>query len=392
MQELSVLISQGEAAIRSDVEKVHAILIGLSKQGESLDSPKYDDAFKTVLEACAYTGRGELDYDACLKLLAPFGRRFDDEADTRWQPLISALAERENINKGFVGNMLATARPPIAAPTASNPTFNSESSDQSPTTRQVDPDLLWKAVPSVGTVPDGTSFEYLAANWPGKDVLPASRRGDWIVWFLRSAQLMRWPLPISFLDEVSTDDEFWSSEEARKFSESLSEPPSPEVVGRVGAALLNSRLRWLRPRLFLRAPQSLVIEPIGDRTDLTRAEELVIEEIAYPFIRALGTLEREATRAGDRPPRRTVLKDLDGFLTQVLQRLGLAVIGKLESEEPFDPSGHELVGQADPGDPVVVEQPGLKDTKANRVVVKAIVRPIGAPKNSDEMERAEPSE
>lgn len=273
--------------------------------------------------------------------------------------------------------------PPVVAGNAAIP-FTNVDTDDSP---QIDGDFA-ASPPSVGSLPEQkTTWDSLVVGWQQQRLLHnVAHRALWDVWVLRSALLLRRPLSVDYVDALVEDDEFWATEGAADFAQSLAEPPRPETIGKINAALLNSRLRYLRPRLYLRAPDSPVIQAIGDRSDFTAAEEALVEEIGYPFVRSLRLIRDELNRGANLAPRKGMLSDLQTYLEQVLDRMGVrpdSVDGV--SKVRFDPSHHLSSVPLEVGEEVTLVHAGLVDVKTGRRVFKAVVAVPRAEPRQDEV-------
>lgn len=395
--ELKQFEIDGEARIRDDVDGLNRALATERKAGADLSESSFDGLFTRVLEACVFTGRGALDYDGCLKALFPFKARFASDTLARWAPLVERVAQRSDINKGLIhDNLIGPALGLIRAETDDTESHQgSSSSDSTPTASSHDHD---GQAPEITDVSNVEEFSALASSWAAvRSSYPIDHRAEWDFALLLAASVRRFRLDPNYVECVVDDDEVWSSARGTEFIESLVEPINANAVGRVAAALLNSRVRSARPRLFLQFPESLVIQAIADPGNDTAFEETIVEEIAYPLVRSLRLLATERNRPGGRAPRRTMLADLEDYLEQVLSRLGLRR-DNLDngSSLAFDPVDHQPVDPVDLGAEVRVIHAGLVDEKSGRRVFKALVEavvdePSSGPAEVDEsVEGSEP--
>jgi hypothetical protein len=385
--ELQEFVSDGESRVRSDVEQLNARLAAHRKAGEDFVNQDYDELFTVVLEACAYKGRGALDYDGCLKALFPFLPRFSSQQTMeRWGPLLQQIAGRSDVNKRTIRNeILSGVTPQISEePAALTPSTSGEGAGK-PEREPNQHIYKFDSVPAVGSMTDQLEFEGMTRAW----ILERARkeirvRAEWDVWFVRSALLQRRRLTADYVETLTADDEFWASEIAELFANSLAEPPRPEAIGWVSAALLNSRLRYMRPRLYLRAPESPVIQAIATRSDISAAETSWVEEIGYPFVRCLRLIRDELNRGRNLAPRKGMLSDLEAYLQQVLDRLGVRPDDMSEDRQlAFDPSQHITAVPLEIGTPVRLLHAGLVDRQSGRRVFKAVVSPLESGQGSD---------
>lgn len=393
--ELKQFEIDGEARIRDDVDGLNRALATERKAGADLSEASFDGLFTRVLEACVFTGRGALDYDGCLKALAPFKARFASDTLARWAPLVERVAQRSDINKGLIHeHLIGPALGLIRTETDDAESHQgSSSSDSTPSSHHHD-----GQAPEITDVSNVEEFSALASSWAAvRSSYPTDHRAEWDFALLLAASVRRFRLDPNYAECVVDDDEIWSSARGTEFTESLVEPINANAVGRVAAALLNSRVRSARPRLFLQFPESLVIQAIADPGNDTAFEETIVEEIAYPLVRSLRLLATERNRPGGRAPRRTMLADLEDYLEQVLSRLGLRR-DNLDngSSLAFDPVDHQPVDHVDLGAEVRVIHAGLVDEKSGRRVFKALVEavvdePSSGPAEVDEsVEGSEP--
>lgn len=397
--DLYEFVVDGEARVRGDVDGLSARLVAHRKFGADYAKEEFDPLFTLVLEACAYTGRGALDYDGCLKALFPFLSRFKGNRPLDlWMPLLESIAKRADINKGTIRNELlvdldvprppaghqqSTLSPPLDAP---SPVASDRAAPMMRT--------FVAGPPAMGSIKESKEFGEVVEAWQQERLdFDLELRAAWDVWIIRSALLQRHRLSTDYLEELMTDDDFWLSSVAGEFAESLTEPPRPDAIGRAAAALLNGRLRYLRPRLYLRAPDSPVIQPIADRSEIAAVEQSLVEEIGYPFVRSLRLIHDELNRGPNLAPRKGMLTDLEAYLTQVLDRLGVSPDAVGEAREvPFDPIQHFSSTPLEIGAPVRLIHAGLVDIESGRRVFKAVVVPIDRKKHDDESEHGSDNE
>lgn len=375
--ELAEFARDGAARVRGEADRLSSALVARKKAGDDLGGSQFDELFQRILEACAHSERGALDYDGCLKLLYPFKDRFASEAITRWLPLVERLEQRADISKGIIlESLLGPARQAAGVETSNiDPTPDRASSHAVASVRSHEHD---GPAPEIAGFSNADEFVALTASWaPVRASYPVEHRAGWDFALLSAASLRRFPLDPSYIERVTDDDEIWSTARGLEFAESMVEPMPAEAVGRVAAALINSRLRYVRPRMFLQFPESLVIQAIGDSANNRAFEDAIVEEIGYPFIRSLRLLSMERNRPSGRAPRRTMLADLQDYLEQVLSRLGLRPDNLDRARSlAFDPINHTSANDIEIGEEVRVIYPGLVDEKSGRRVFKALVEPI----------------
>ena len=372
--ELEQFEIEGEARIRDDVDGLNAALVAEKKAKADLSEPSFDGLFTRILEACVFTGRGAIDYDGCLKVLFPFTERFASESLAHWAPLIERLSQRTDINKGFIhDNLIDPALQNIRRETYDaepyDDTLPSGSTPMASSHDHVGP------APEIADVNNQLEFSTLTSSWAAvRSSFPIDHRAEWDFAMLVIASVRRFRLDLNYVEQVADDDDIWSTARSTEFTESLVEPINARAVGPVAAALLNSRIRVSRPRLFLQFPESLVIQAVADPGNETAFEETIVEEIGYPLVRSLRLLATERNRPSGRAPRRTTLADLQEYLEQVLSRLGLRPDNP-HGDRPltFDPVHHQSVSPVDLGAEVRVIHVGLVDDRSGRRVFKALV-------------------
>jgi hypothetical protein len=379
------LATADDAAIKANVDGTAAVVVGFRKRGPGADVTWITPAVQRILQLCADTGSGSFPADQARRLLLPILLYLKDAGRTdEFAPELAAVARRSDIRASKAlddhlapfalnhmegGSEMSSAAgcPPDQRSEGSAATVGSE----------LVAGLAIGDVPSVSAAPGVEEFLTAVHQWQAVRARSAADvRAASDVWLLRVSMLRRLALPVPYVESLVDDDSFWGSGAAIAFAEALVEPFNREAVGRVQSALLNSRLRQMRPRLFLRAPESLVIEPIGARLDVSRIEEELTNEVSAPLLRAIATIEAENTRAASRPPRKRVFKELGGYLEQVLERLGSAVEGRVNAPDSFDPARHVAAEAIATGADVEIVVPGLRDRRTKHVRIKALVQPV----------------
>lgn len=376
---LKQIIDDGASRVRGDVEEVASLLVE-AKEGSSLEDSEFDEVFKMMLEACGYSGLGALGYTQCLKLLFPFAARFANPVDLEpWDAQLRELAARDDINKGVIHkDLLSNVRSTDLASRRSRP-----ESQTNPAQPYSSFDFSG-APPPLETDFDQEEFEAIVRGWIAvRDQFLAKDRAERDFRILQLALRLGLRLDANFAEFLADDEDVWNTDVAEIFVESLNEPLDRNLVGSAAAALLNSVLRYKRPRVYFRHPQSQVIRPIAEPSDVDELQRLLVEEIGYPFVRALRLIRDELGRTG-KPPRRGMLTEMGDYITQVLERLGLRVDQETERDEvEFSPVDHHSSEPVEAGEIVKMVFPGLVERSSGRRIFKAIVVPADSSQRSD---------
>jgi len=377
---LRQIIDDGASRVRGEVDEVASLLVEARESG-SLEHSEFDEVFTMILEVCGYSGLGSLKYNQCLKLLFPFTARFASPDNlVPWEVQLRELASRDDINRGVIrDNLLGSIGFADLASTRTRPASHTET-DQPYTSYDFS-----GPPPSLDTTFYPAEFEAVVGEWSSvRSGFSVGDRAAWDFRFLQLATKSGLRLDANFAESLADDEDVWNADVAVAFVESLSEPLDRQLVGSAAAALLNSVLRYKRPRVYFRHPQSQVIRPIAEPSDVDEMQRLLVEEIGYPFVRALRLISEELGRAG-KPPRRGMLTEMGEYITQVLERLGLRVDQETERDELlYSPIDHHSSDPVEAGEFVKMVFPGLVERSSGRRIFKAVVVPADRSQCSSE--------
>ena len=172
------------------------------------------------------------------------------------------------------------------------------------------------------------------------------------------------PLPVSLAEAMYADDDVWTQAPLSVWIDQLDAPLDASISGVAAAALINSRLRMVRPRIFLRNPSSLVVQPIANSHEVDQMRNEIRSQFAT---RALGAvfdakwvLDAEARRPqGIRKVEvEKVVRSIGGLFT----RLGFDERPDPMTPVEFDPVIHAPIDSDIANQEVVlVKRPGLWD-------------------------------
>lgn len=374
MSEFSELLVMSSAALRADPDTANALLRKVQPHWAEQDEAQRRTVVLNAVEACVYSGPASLSAADVSKIIAPLLRLLPDDSDLDdFRPALAALLVRPGMDRSPIllkelkGRGIR--RPPgevetsDVAPTASISTASLVQLDFA-TSASV-------AVPRVGELPQGLTLADVSGAWFSlRDGAAESRRFEIDRWIIKSAALKRHRIDLQYADALRRDDAFWSDADTIEMAAALAGPFS-EGMGELQAACLNTRLRFLRPRLFLQHPDTLVVASLGSRRDLEEAQDALFEEVSYPFLRSIRQLQYERRRG--RAPRVTVLDEVERYLQDVLRRFGMRLVHEAGDEVQFDPSLHLPVGEVEIGDLVTVVEPGLVEIQSGLVRLHAKV-------------------
>lgn len=124
-----------------------------------------------------------------------------------------------------------------------------------------------------------------------------------------------------------------------------------------------------------RAYDALELDAARRASTAVDDQKLALWQALEPLLTQL-PLVRHAVAAGREVEARDLL-DLLGPLDEAMGLLGLAPIGAVGAEAPFDPTQHQATGGAapEPGAPVIVKHPGYR--LGDRILRRARVVPAG---------------
>ena len=201
----------------------------------------------------------------------------------------------------------------------------------------------------------------LLSRWAGcRESVLASDRNSADAWCLRLAVLKSRSCPLEFAEALYADGDFWGSQSATEFCAGLGQPIDAARTGELQAALLNSRISELRPRLFLQAPDTRVLRRIADplRNEAERLESDLRDKLQFDLINAVAQIRRELARP--QAPRKQTIRDIEETIETLLSDLGCEAFGELGEIVPFSPRQHQTAVPLATDAPVRIEAPGLR--------------------------------
>jgi hypothetical protein len=223
----------------------------------------------------------------------------------------------------------------------------------------------------------GSRLVVVAQSWlDRRDSYPPEARATGDTWILTALSLANVPYPDALASALYRDDDIWMTESVRRFASGLPKPLGDEV-GLGSSVLINGRLRYLAPRLFLRYPATLVPEPVGRWADLDEVTQSVMDSVADPLLRTVGAIEKELNRP-KRAPRRSTITEIRDHLGQVISSMGYGLVGRTGEKTKYNLEEHVSFGAVEPDADVVVIKPGLRWKADGRVRVKAQVKNTGS--------------
>jgi hypothetical protein len=211
----------------------------------------------------------------------------------------------------------------------------------------------------------------LTEEWSGLRLSVASDdvRFECDIWLIRKAILSSSPTSLKFIDQIFHDDNFWSSNRVMEWAENIG-PIRGDSLGTIATAALNSRLRKLVPQLFLRNPDSLVIDKLVRSETIESVQFNQFLEQSKQIFYAICDVEfvLQKPRLTKKELQR-LLEALENSLLQLrTKRFGKK--GKLES---FDPDLHLSKTLVEIGTQVEILESGLKSSENDQVFIKAKV-------------------
>lgn len=377
------------ASMRSQLDLAARTLRAVLTGDLEVDEQYWDLTVRKVVSACVEAGPGQLSSSEALQLLFPLALILHEQrSGARFAQELEALRHRRDI-------WTSRALDPIRAHLSAEPPERSSDTDGA-----VNPAGLASGNGDDDVIADARELiEVLALDAPPlsdvsrlRGVLPAAAslwtlhratlspelRGAGDAWLMRALTLGHLPWPIALAEAIFLDEAVWSSQSLAAYTVGLTHPIQEEPTGLAASALINARLRSIRPRLFLRFPETRVVESIGtpDTSQLVRG---VIDLVAEPLLRTAEVIDEELNRPNDRRPRKGAFQDIRELLSQVLDSLGYSFLGAGGEPAMFDPSLHISFQQVEQGAPVTVSRPGLRSDSDDVVSVKAQVSPAAVP-------------
>jgi hypothetical protein len=351
----SVLRGAGDA---SDVKELPA-------------DPALLPALDNVLRACSREGDGGLDETAAKSLAFPALKIA--QTFSTWVALAEALSacnQRPALNGNPAIARLLVEGMDVVRTSSEVPPESGDLRGEVPADIEWQPQLLDEHFSSY----DASA---LAVAWT---VARQDRQDDdrWAIdaSLLDGLRTRRRPIPTALAEALYVED-CWASRSFVKWVEDLPRPLSEADAGLASAALLNARVRDVRPHLFLRHPDVRVVDVVSAQKSPSsgRSEESG-RSIAEPLHRARLVVEGELDRAS---PRKKPLESAVAMLRSCLSRLGMETFGTPGSVMPFDPVEH--LGDEDlaTNEQIIVVRPGLRETASGAVVLRA-----GVARSADE--------
>ncbi len=178
------------------------------------------------------------------------------------------------------------------------------------------------------------------------------------------------PVDARLAEELFKDDKVWEQAPLIDLADRLLAPLDPERHGVAAAALLNTRLRRLRPRVYLRHPETVVVDRLAGGTALEDLRQGIALTVADQTLDVHTALVEETKRGGIR---KSVLREACESLVDALQRLGYVPLHQVGDEVKYDPLLHVSADQVAYQSVVLVLRPGLTRSGAVAPQVKAIV-------------------
>jgi hypothetical protein len=361
------------------------------RKGDLVADDRYwPPAVRRVLAACVEAGTGQLRASDARRLLYPVLLVLEEQGRIdEFEPEWRALSHRQDLWKSTIlerirdrvpsSEMDTTGRqsgPELEQPEQDGPRDSAADSDSSP-----DAIGLAERLPAnPPALADAFYFKNVlaatAAVWVGRrDSLLLDERASGDAWLMRAMTICGLTYPTLFAEALWNDEEVWGTRALGEYAEGLPCPLLDQEAGLAASALLNSRIRGIRPRLFLRFPETLVLEPIGQRSDISRLEREVVDWVAEPLLRTAERIDEEISRPKDRRPRKGAFQDIRDQLGQVLGTLGYRLVGSGGSKVNFDPAMHVSFVSVEAGEPVTIIRPGLQSISDGIISVKAQVNP-----------------
>ena len=180
-------------------------------------------------------------------------------------------------------------------------------------------------------------------------------------------------IPVPLAEALHGDDEVWAQSPMVAWCNELLTPLPASVNGIAAAALLNAKIRVVRPRLFLRHPQALVVEAIAANVDTAQMTRQLAMDVVEPILTALSTIAYEVERGR---PRKSRVESARLNALRVIERLGMRQLNEIGDEVPFDMQRHLAIDFIEDGQLVRVSRGGLYDSATGAVLAKARVDPL----------------
>lgn len=238
-------------------------------------------------------------------------------------------------------------------------------------------DLPAELVSLIAPEVDGglVTIEELSRKWlrSARQLADAKTRTKIDLFLLRTAITARKAAAIEFVHELYLSEDFWSSELVQDWCSNIGTPISSEGFGEVCSAMVNTRLRGIIPRKFLKHPDSLVIDAIARGDEIRRIEVGLREEFAVQTMLALLRVDEALSR--DRLLKKPLL-DLRKSFQNSLTRYATRLMGEVGSVVAYDPDIHLSPNPMVKGEDVLVIQMGLKSLETDLVIQPIKVVPV----------------
>jgi hypothetical protein len=186
---------------------------------------------------------------------------------------------------------------------------------------------------------------------------------------IRKAILSNSPTSLKFIDQIFRDDNFWTSNRVIEWAENIG-PIRGDSLGTIATAALNSRLRKLVPQLFLRNPDSLVIDKLVRSETIESVQFNQFLEQSKQIFYAICDVEFVLQKP--RLTKRELQRLLEALENSLLQ-LRTKRFGKKGKLELFDPDLHLSKTLIEIGTQVEILESGLKSSENEQVFIKAKV-------------------
>lgn len=365
---LQWLTTADETTLRADTARVLNSL-RLLNTSRPLNSPAAEEAARRLVRLCAESGLGAFDDEATTSVLGPL-LKFVEKYGLS-QVLKSDLSLLGGTRKV---RQIRERYPHLNEVLPAGDAQPADSVNHRPTPAETL--ALIEEFLRTGRLPRGKAeLQAIGLAWAtARAQVAIAIRFDRDVVLLDAFLAAKTVIPPELGEALFADNEFWSTEDAAELAERLVVPLDSQTFGSAGSLFLNSRLRFCRPRMFLSHPETLVIEPLGERRDLEAAlSEDLLTQMAEPIVRVAALLDEELLH---KAPRKTTLKEMRKQLTQTLDIIGYVVFDPAGSVVPFDAGLHQALRPTVPGAPVKVLRPGAKPRSGIGRVIKARVTDV----------------
>ena len=335
---------------------------------------------REFLIACVQVGPGSLDHRETRNILETISfvlksGAFGNKSLLSLAELTAQVLQRADLDpKLEVIAELKSFLPAVANSSDTTPMSRDQSDPPSPISGI---DLPAELASLISPEVDGelVTIEALSRKWlrSARQSADAETRTRIDLFLLRTAITTRTSTAIEFVHELYLSEDFWSSELVEDWCSNIGTPISYEGFGEVCAAMVNTRLRSIIPRKFLKHPDSLVIEAIARGDEIRRIEIGLREEFAVQTMLALFRVDEVLSR---KSLLKKPLLDLRKSLQNSLTRYATKLIGEAGSVVSYDPEIHLSPNPMAKGDDVLIIQMGLKSLETDLVIQPIKVVPV----------------